>query len=115
MSKWHYFEEVEVVGLNPEFIALLDRARHIAMTPFVITSGRRSTEENEKLPNAKQDSSHLTGNAVDLRCENSIDRYKILKGLFAVGFCRIGIYVDDGHIHVDNDMTKPQGVVWLTK
>jgi uncharacterized protein YcbK (DUF882 family) len=108
---WKHFTEEEVKSLNPDLVELLDRARGIALTPFIITSGLRTVEENNMLTKSVQDSAHLSGLAVDLKCSTSMTRFKILKGLYAVGFCRIGIY--SSHIHVDIDDTKPQGVVWF--
>jgi zinc D-Ala-D-Ala carboxypeptidase len=111
MSRWTFFTEEEVKGLNIEFVDLLDRARRISGVPYLITSGKRTVEDNEQVGGAKE-SSHLLGVAVDLRCHDSVTRFKILKGLVAVGFCRIGIY--QNHIHVDNALSFPQGVVWLS-
>jgi len=117
---WNYFTDEEVKGLDIELLAMLDKARHRAGTEFIITDGLRTTATNTD-PNAVPDSAHLTGHAVDLRCLGSRYLWKMLDGLFAAGFKRIGIYLDitDGkahptHIHVDNDLTKDQEVVWLT-
>ena len=111
-SRWKYFTEAEVAGLDYEFITLLDRARAISMTPYVLTSTLRDAASNERAGGSKN-SSHLKGLAVDIRCRSSVERFNILKGLFAVGFCRIGIYLTDGHVHVDDSHELPQGVVWL--
>ena len=108
--KWIYFTDEEVVGLDPEFVAMLDRARGLARTPFVITSGLRTPLQNESTPNAVSDSAHLSGLAVDLACSGSQERYQIIKALLAVGLCRLGIY--EKHIHTDADTTKPQNVIW---
>ena len=107
---WKFFREEEVKGLHRDFVDLLDRARALSGTSYIITSGQRTVATNETVGGVN-DSAHLHGVAVDLRCSDSITRFKILKGLFAVGFCRIEIATH--HIHVDNDLTKPQGVVWL--
>jgi zinc D-Ala-D-Ala carboxypeptidase len=108
--KWNFFTHQEVEGLNDEFIALLDRARGIAKTPFDITSGRRTIAENERIPTASSNSSHLSGDAVDLACSGSPERFQIVKALLEVGFTRIGIY--SAHLHVDCDKSKPQNVMW---
>ena len=39
MNKWKYFSEKEVQGLESEFVAKLEKARHEAGIPFIITSG----------------------------------------------------------------------------
>lgn len=117
---WNYFKDAEVAGLDNELVAKLDQARHRAGIPFFITDGLRTPATNTD-PNAVQDSAHLTGHAVDLRCHDAPSLWKMLDGLFAAGFKRIGVYlkISDGkgvptHLHVDNDSTKPQEVVWLT-
>jgi uncharacterized protein YcbK (DUF882 family) len=108
--KWNYFSPEEVGGLNEEFVALLDRARGLAQTPFIITSGLRTLQENEQTANAVSDSAHLSGLAVDLACVESEKRFSIIKALLAVGFCRIGVY--ERHLHVDKSSTLPQNVIW---
>lgn len=110
MSRWTYFKESEVEGLDPEFVAKLDLARSKAGIPFVITSGKRSQENNSAIGGVG-DSSHLRGLAVDLRCSSSPDRYKMILALLSVGIKRIGIY--DKHCHVDADLTLPQDVIWI--
>ena len=112
-SPWTYFRPEEVQGLDLELVAMLDRARGLAGKPFQITCGLRTQSENDALPESVKDSAHLTGNAVDLACADSELRYAMLKGLILAGFTRIGVYTD-GHIHADNDMTKPQKVCWYS-
>lgn len=109
-NRWNYFLEEEVAGLDCEFVAKLDMARHMAGTEFIITSGKRTPEHNEGI-NGVEDSSHLTGLAVDLACSLSGNRFKIVSALLKVGFKRIGIY--DKHIHVDDDKEKAEGVIWI--
>ncbi len=105
--RYKHFSEKEVEGLKPFFVSRLDVAREWAGVPFVITSGKRDAENNPGV----EDSAHLKGLAVDLRCQDSVNRYRILAGLFRAGFYRIGCY--SLHIHVDADDEKPQRVVWL--
>lgn len=105
-----YFKDSEVIGLDQELCAMLDRARGLAGIPFVITCGKRTVDENAALAESVKDSAHLTGNAVDLACSDSGDRFKMLASLLEVGFKRIGIY--SAHIHADNSPTLPQGVCW---
>jgi len=109
-SRWTYFTEDEVRGLDYEFIVLLDRARHISNVPYIITSSVRTPEHNEAVGGVKK-SAHLRGFAVDLKCGDSKARYRIIKGLINVGFCRIGAYPH--HVHVDHDFDLPQEVFWL--
>lgn len=108
----NFFKAEEIVGLDKELVAKLDWARGRAQVAFMITRGKVTPEENEAVGGVK-DSSHLTGHGVDLRCRNSRDRYRMLQALFLSGFKRIGVYVGDGHIHVDNDETLPPYVFWV--
>jgi uncharacterized protein YcbK (DUF882 family) len=89
---------------------MLDRARDIAGIPFVITTGFRTPEENKRVGGV-DGSSHLSANAVDLRCRTSEERFKITTALLAVGFNRIG--QGSNFVHCDNSKTLPQNMVWL--
>ena len=106
----NYFKPEEVEGLQPELVEKLNGARHVAGVPFVITSGKRSPDENERAMGVES-SSHSTGLAVDLRVTDGAERFAIVKGLLAAGFVRIGAY--DKHVHADLDNTKPQSVLWV--
>jgi hypothetical protein len=117
VNQYTFFNDSEIVGLDPELVAMLDMACGLAghvfgsHVPFVITSGRRTPEQNAALPNAVQDSEHLTGNGVDLACSDSQIRFAMLRGLTGAGFNRIGIYAE--HIHAGNSKTLPQNVCWF--
>jgi zinc D-Ala-D-Ala carboxypeptidase len=113
VSKYLYFSDSEVEGLNDGFMQKLEQAREKAGIPFIITSGLRTPEKNQSLPNAVSDSSHLTGHAVDLAVGESSIRYRVLTSLLAVGFNRIGIY--EKHLHVDDDATKDPNVIWYVQ
>ncbi len=97
-------------GLVPDFRDKLNKARQIADVPFILTSAFRCAAHNAEVGGAET-SSHLAGLAVDIKCTDAWTRCKILSALFAAGFNRIG--VGKTFIHVDDDLTKPQGVVWL--
>ena len=106
MSK--YFKEIEY-KMDVDFLAKLDKAREHAGIPFVINSAYRSPEHNAKV-GGTPNSSHLKGLAVDIRCNNSVNRFKVLNALIANGFNRIGIA--DTFIHVDLDLSKSANVIW---
>ena len=57
---------------------------------------------------------HGTGNAVDIACTNSKDRYELVE-LSQKFFKRIGISEGSygGFIHLDVDRSKVQEVMWL--
>lgn len=107
---YKYFKDNEVIGLKPELISMIDKARGIAGVPFKINSGFRTPEQNKKAGGVK-DSSHMSGKAVDIACTSDSNRYKIVTALLTVGFNRIGIAKT--FIHADCDSTKSSNVIWL--
>ena len=106
MSK--YFQEIEY-NMDADFLAKLDKARELANIPFTINSAYRSPEQNARV-GGKPNSSHLRGLAVDIRANDSSTRYIVLNALISVGFNRIGIA--SSFIHVDDDKSKSDKVVW---
>lgn len=107
---YKYFTDNEVVGLKPELISMIDKARGIAGVPFKINSGFRTPEQNKKAGGVK-DSSHMSGKAVDIACTSDSNRHKIVTALLTVGFNRVGIAKT--FIHADCDSTKSSNVIWL--
>lgn len=110
MGKYQYFTDEEITGLQDSTCQKLSIARGIAGVPFVITCGFRTVAQNSVLVESVQDSAHLTGNGVDLACNDSQTRYAMLKGLLGAGFNRIGIY--SAHLHADDSPTLPPNVCW---
>ena len=66
MTKWKWFSDEEAKGLDYGLMVRLDMARELCGFPIVITSGRRTEEQNENAGGTKE-SSHLKGLAVDLK------------------------------------------------
>lgn len=119
MKTFIYFKQEEfekatpkcsLSDMNERFMLKLDDARLISGVPYKINSAYR-TVEYEKLKGRNGKSSHTKGLAVDIRCINSNERYNIILGLLEAGFNRIGIGKD--FIHVDDDQTKPNNVIWV--
>ncbi|MCB0743079.1 MAG: peptidase M15 [Ignavibacteriae bacterium] len=98
------------VLMSSEILNMLDNARELANIPFIITSGYRTAFHNKKIGGVKN-SSHLRGLAVDIKADNSRDRFLIVCALLQVGFARIGI--KDNIIHCDIDSKKDANVIWL--
>lgn len=119
VSTFKYFSDAEVAQwqLDPEVFAKLDQARDAAGIPFIITSGKRTPEQETALRGGVRDSSHIKGLGVDLSVTDDHSLCLMLAGLFSAGFRRIGIYVNaqwvPTHIHADIDPDLPQQVVWL--
>jgi len=95
--------------MDDDFLEMLDRARDFAGIPFIINSGYRTKAANRDAGGLKN-SAHLDGFAADIRCNASRERMYIVGALLEAGFNRIGI--GNGFIHVDNDPTKPEDVIW---
>jgi len=95
--------------MNEIFVGRIDAARSIADIPFRVNSGYRCAAHNEAVGGVGN-SSHIAGHAVDIRCGSSMVRFKILSALIACGFRRIGI--GENFIHVDDDTSKLEDVIW---
>lgn len=111
MGKWRYFSDEEAAGLDDELISRLDVARGLCGFPIVITSGRRTPEQNAAAGGVSE-SSHMTGMAVDIHMPpGQNEREKLIWALGRAGFRRIGLY--NRHAHCDVDPNKAQDVVWF--
>lgn len=97
-------------NINSMLVEELNIARAIADTPFVITSGCRCEMHNKNV-GGLAGSAHTKGLAVDIRTNDSRERFKILQALMLCKFERIGI--NRHFIHVDIDETKPFDVAWM--
>lgn len=116
MSK--YFKNSEFVRCSPscsitqmdaDFLDLMDRVREKAGIPLVINSAYRS-KSWEQLKGRSGNSAHCKGKALDIRCNTNQNRFKIVKAALLCGVQRIGI--GSTFVHLDNDATLPQGVIW---
>jgi len=109
--KLEEFDDAPGTGKNmkKDFLLKLDKARELANIPFIINSGWRSRETNERV-GGKPNSSHLAGVAADIKCLNSSSREVIIRSCILAGFTRIGIAKN--FIHVDSDITK-DSAIWL--
>lgn len=118
MKTSKYFTEAEFQRCNPpcsiedmdqDFLDWLDDVREEAGIPFVLTSAYRSS--------AYDQSKGRTGNgahpyrvAVDVRCNTSANRYKIIAAALKKGASRIG--VAHTFIHLDRSRIHTQNVIW---
>lgn len=96
--------------MKRSLIQQLEYARCVANKPFIITSAIRCPEHN-KAVHGVDDSTHLTGYAVDIKAKDSATRYAVLRGLIQAGFRRIGIH--KSFIHADSHPGKPLDVSWM--
>lgn len=94
-----------------DFMHKLDMARKLAGVPFRITSAYRTKEHNKKVGGVENSAhTHVPCKAVDIYCDNSVDRQKIINALVSVGLNR-RMGVDKFFIHTD-DSDKPSAI-WL--
>jgi len=99
-------------GLNmkKDFMNLLYVAREEAGVPFRITSGYRTVVHNRKVGGVAN-SSHLFGEAVDIKTKDNYERFQIVSSLIMAGFKRIGI--GKNFVHVDCTELKAQRRIWM--
>ncbi len=96
--------------IEPRLVMQLQMFRDVT-GPLVITSGVRCRKHNAAVGGAPN-SAHLSGLAVDVRCETSGLRHKLVDLAMHAGFRRMGIY--SGWVHLDlAEGEHPQGVLWL--
>lgn len=107
-TSYIYFKPSEIVGLKPELVLLLDKARGIAGIPFRITSGFRTVAQNQAV-GGSYSSAHLTGEAVDIFCVSSKNRWLMLNALLKVGFNRLEVC--KSHLHCDISKTLSQNII----
>lgn len=95
---------------NPDLITLLYHIEKAFGRELKIVSGTRCPAHNIAVGGAKS-SAHLKGEAADIACDKSYDRYLLLKLALDFGAKRVGIAKT--FIHVDVSKTLPQNVIWL--
>jgi hypothetical protein len=112
VSRWRYFTDDEVKGLNPDLVYKLDRMRSFLGIPI------RLTETVAKGGSHVKNSAHETGHAADftIRKKSDPSNYTLQEQLLIAwaagraGFSRIGVY--NRHCHVDVDSGKPSPAIW---
>ena len=87
----------------------VQEVRDLLGKSITINSGVRCAAHNKSVGGSEK-SSHLTGYAADIRCDNSLYRQELLTAVFQV-FDRVGIA--KSFIHVDVDPNKSESVCWI--
>ena len=118
MRKAKYFVDAEfkrctpscsINDMNQGTLDRLDRVREIAGIPLLLNSACRSAE-HDKSRGRSGTGSHTTGRAIDIRCNASATRYKIVTAALQAGFTRIGIAKT--FVHLDDSPSHAQQVIW---
>ena len=95
--------------MDIKFLWRLEHIRSILGKPLIITSGYRCKKYNDSLKESSKTSRHLSGTAVDIKCEDAADRFLLLRAAFTVGMNGVG--VGDTFIHIDS--RDLPGKIWL--
>lgn len=100
--------------MDIRLLTFLDAMRASIGLPIKITSGYRTRKHNYEIGGSPH-SSHMLGLAVDIACDSSWLRWKIVD--FAMSWnslthiIRLGIAKD--FIHLDIDPAKPHPIIWV--
>ena len=120
MKQSRYFSEQEFRKCDPpcdresmdqDFLDVMDDIRRKARIPLVINCAYRSREYDKK-KGRSGNSAHTYGLAVDIRCNTSENRLKIVKAALECGITRIGIGKTFIHIDMGECVGLPANVMW---
>jgi len=104
-----------LIHLHENVLYFFDRMREFYGKPMIVTSGCRCAEYNKRVDGASK-SSHTPQDdgytyALDIACDDSNDRFELIKAAIRVGCNRIGI--GKTFIHMDFSPFHPQNVIWV--
>ena len=119
MSEWFSVEELlcrcgradcdALQTVTAELLRRADECRRRYGAPMIVTSGLRCRLWNDRV-GGRPDSEHLTGEALDIRCTSSTNRYALLDAAFQAGFRRVGLARNFLHLGVSHVLA--QDVLW---
>jgi zinc D-Ala-D-Ala carboxypeptidase len=93
------------VKISPKLVNTLQALRNLLNKPIKITSGFRCETHNKNVGGAKN-SYHMQGLAADVVI-GGVDYEELVDICFNLGFTGIGVYKDQGFIHLDIRPGKP--------
>lgn len=96
--------------MDQEFLDKLDALRERCGMPLIINCAYRSRAW-DKAKGRSGNSAHTEGKAVDIRCNSSATRMRIVKAALELGFNRVGI--EGSFVHIDTSEVLPQGQMWV--
>jgi len=94
---------------SPDLVARLDALRDMLRRPVIINSGIRCQKANRKVGGVSS-SAHLTGEAADLACATSRERWLMVNAALKCGFRRLGMGKTFVHVDVSQDLNPD--VIW---
>ena len=116
-SDVRYFNREELMcehcgaeNMNKEFMKRLDFVRYIYKKPMVVTSGYRCVAHDDEIGGK---GNHPQGDAADIRVNKGKDMYDFIAACIKAGIRRIILYKDSGHVHIDMNPDKQEGVFIL--
>lgn len=86
-------------GMSEVLLTKLDELRDLVGYPIYVTSGYRCPVWNSK-NSGVENSQHVMGTAADIYC-NYVSAEDLAEFAAQVGFDGIGLYIEDGFVHVD--------------
>lgn len=89
---------------------IFDALRAHTGIPLIMTSAYRSPQW-DRAKGRSGTGAHTLGYAIDIKCNSSSTRWKIVSGMIKLGFTRIGI--GNTFIHGDISPKHSQEVIWL--
>ena len=113
-GKCRYSKEAYV---SYDLVAMLDEARYIAETKFIIQSGQRCEAHNTK-EGGTANSDHLVDiekgkicTGVDIKVNDDVIRYQVDVSLHILEFKKVGVYKN--HYHVGLGEPNTPSIKWV--
>lgn len=101
--------------MDPEFMEALQTLRTALGFPFIVSSGFRSPEYNNRVSSTGLDGPHTTGKAVDIRVYGE-RAYRLVAAAPQYGFSGIGVSQKGNHasrfIHLDRGLPDLRPWIW---
>ena len=100
-------------GLNNfdlQFMQKIRYAREKSDIQFIVNSACRCEEHNAAV-GGKATSDHITGQGMDIRCDTSFARWRVIRCAIAAGIRRIGIGSD--FVHLGDNLNNPSPRMWI--
>lgn len=106
-TQWPHFTAAEFryavpscdpIQMDSSFMDAIERVRERSGVPFHINSAFRSAQY-EYSKGRSGNSFHCVGKALDIRCTNSVSRYKIIEAITHFG--ELSVLIHPTYLHID--------------